>query len=268
MNNFVKIAWKDCLSHQVWRAFESGWPDVNAHFVWGLTSASRKAILHCMATGQDWYYVDVGYLTKPITRYPIPKIHDIHDTYFRIVKGNLHTIRGAVGDGKRISLLESQGIDVNFKGWYTGDTKHILLAPSSQTVTYEVNGISQEEWIKQTTEEIRKYTDREIKVRNKPRPGNEWWDTDIKDDLFEAKCLVTNMSLAAVDAVFNKVPVICHTRNVVSPISSRDLKYVEKPIRPGHKTVNNWLKMVVENQFTLPEIESGYAYKIFKNQLV
>ena len=111
-------------------------------------------------------------------------------------------------------------------------------------------------------------TPREIKVRNKPRPGNEWWDTDIKDDLFEAKCLVTNMSLAAVDAVFNKVPVICHTRNVVSPISSRDLKYVEKPIRPGHKTVNNWLKMVVENQFTLPEIESGYAYKIFKNQLV
>ncbi len=58
MNNFVKIAWKDCLSHQVWRAFESGWPDVNAHFVWGLTSASRKAILHCMATGQDWYYED------------------------------------------------------------------------------------------------------------------------------------------------------------------------------------------------------------------
>ena len=268
MNNFVKIAWKDCLSHQVWRAFESGWPDVNAHFVWGLTSASRKAILHCMATGQDWYYVDVGYLTKPITRYPIPKIHELHETYFRIVKGNLHTIRGAVGDGKRISLLESQGIDVNFKGWYTGDTKHILLAPSSQTVTYEVNGISQEEWIKQTTEEIRKYTDREIKVRNKPRPGNEWWDTDIKDDLFEAQCLVTNMSIASVDAVFNKVPVICHNRNVVSPIASRDLKFVEKPYRPGHKTVNEWLKMVVENQFTLLEIESGQAYKIFKKHLV
>ena len=173
-----------------------------------------------------------------------------------------------IANKRPINRPKNNEADNNFKGWYTGDTKHILLAPSSQTVTYEVNGISQEEWIKQTTEEIRKYTDREIKVRNKPRPGNEWWDTDIKDDLFEAKCVVTNMSLAAVDAVFNKVPVICHTRNVVSPISSRDLKYVEKPIRPGHKTVNNWLKMVVENQFTLPEIESGYAYKIFKNQLV
>ena len=119
-----------------------------------------------------------------------------------------------------------------------------------------------------TTEEIKKHTDREIKVRNKPRPGNEWWDTDIKDDLFEAQCLVTNMSIASVDAVFNKVPVICHNRNVVSPIASRDLKFVEKPYRPGHKTVNEWLKMVVENQFTLLEIESGQAYKIFKKQLV
>ena len=37
--------------------------------------------------------------------------------YFRICKGNLHTIRGAVGDGKRLSKLESEGIDCQFKGW-------------------------------------------------------------------------------------------------------------------------------------------------------
>ena len=29
----------------------------------------------------------------------------------------------------------------------------------------------------------KEYTDREIVVRNKPRPGNQWWNTDIKDDL-------------------------------------------------------------------------------------
>ena len=47
----------------------------------------------------------------------------------------------------------------------------------------QINGISQEEWIKQVSEEVRKHTDRPIKVRNKPRPDNEWWNTDIKDDL-------------------------------------------------------------------------------------
>ena len=37
-------------------------------------------------------------------------------------------------------------------------------------VTYHINGISQDEWIKQVGEEIRKHTDRLIRVRNKPRP--------------------------------------------------------------------------------------------------
>ena len=36
--------------------------------------------------------------------------------------------------------------------------------------------------IKQVGEEVRKYTDRPIKVRNKPRPGNEC-KRDIKEDL-------------------------------------------------------------------------------------
>ena len=40
------------------------------------------------------------------------------------VKGNLHTIRGAVGDGTRLSKLESEGIDCQFKGWQTGQMTH------------------------------------------------------------------------------------------------------------------------------------------------
>ena len=40
-------------------------------------------------------------------------------------------------------------------------------------------------------------------MRNKPRPNNEWWGTDIKDELKDCHCLVNNMSLAAVDAILN-----------------------------------------------------------------
>ena len=32
---------------------------------------------------------------------------------------------------------------------------------------------------------------------------------------------------------------------------------INKPMRPGRKTVEEWLKFVVENQFTLQEIEDG-----------
>jgi hypothetical protein len=62
------------------------------------------------------------------------------------------------------------------------------------------------------------------------------------------------------------VPVICHTDNIVSPIASHDLKFIEKPLRSGRKTINEWLKYVAENQFTLEEISNGTAYKTLKEQ--
>ena len=56
-----------------------------------------------------------------------------------------------------VDKLRSQGIDVDFKGWYTGETKHILLCPSSPTVTYHINGISQQDWINQVSAELKKH---------------------------------------------------------------------------------------------------------------
>ena len=265
-----KMAWDKCLSHQIWPHIEKGWKDEDKpiHFFWGLGGSNTRDIADVKEKNEEWWYVDVGYLTQQITRYPEPKIHDLDKTYFRIVKGGLHTIRGKVGNGKRLKQLDSKGIDVKFKGWYTGETNHILLAPSSQTVTYNVNGISQADWIKQVGEELRKYTDRPIKLRNKPRPGNEWWNTDIKDDLKDCHCLVTNVSLSAIDAVLNKVPVITHNFNICSPVAGRDLSKIEKPLKPGHKTIDEWLKFVAENQFTIPEIADGTAYKTLQEQQV
>ena len=66
-----------------------------------------------------------------------------------------------------MEYFRKKGIDCTFKGWRdSGD--YILLCPSSPTVTYHINGLSQEEWIKQVGEELTKHTDRPIKVRNKP----------------------------------------------------------------------------------------------------
>ena len=99
-----------------------------------------------------------------------------------------------IGNGQRLTKLRNQGIDAEFKGWYTGETKHILLCPSSPTVTYHINGISQEDWIKVVGEDLRKFSDLPIKVRNKPRPNNEWWER-YKRRFKRLSLSVTNMSL-------------------------------------------------------------------------
>ena len=58
------------------------------------------------------------------------------------------------------------------------------------------------------------------------------------------------------------------SKNICSFISSKDIKYIKKPMRAGRKTVNEWLKMIAENQFTIPEIEDGTAYRTLREQNV
>lgn len=258
-----RIPWEHCLSHEIFPAIEDGWQDDDRpiHFFWGLGSKNIPEIRECIEKGEEWWYIDVGYLTEQITRYPTPKIHDYDKTYFRICKGSIHSNKMTATPGHRWSKLQKQGIDCEFRGWTSGEKKYVLVCPSSPTVTHHINGISQEEWIEQVTQGLKQYTDLPVKVRNKPRPGNEWWGTDIKDDLPDAKCLVTNMSLSAVEGILHMVPAITHGMNVASPVSSRDLKFVNKPFRPGRKTVQSWLHCLAENQFTIEEIQNGTAYR-------
>ena len=259
-----EIEWDKCLSKQLWPAIKKGWQDTQmrpVHFFWGLAGKNIPYIKGCIERNEEWWYVDNGYLTQQITRYPEPKIHDYDKTYFRIVKGSLHTQKGKTGSVERLSKLEQQGIDVKFKGW-TDNTDHILLCPSSPTVTQFVNDISQEEWVESVKSELRQHTDRPIKFRNKPRPGNQWWNTNIKDDLKGAHCLITNMSLAAVDAVLNQVPVLTHAHNIAYKMSINNLPNINTPYKPSRKEVEPWLNMLSHNQFTIPEIEDGTACRI------
>ena len=259
-----EIEWDKCLSKQLWPAIKKGWQDTQmrpVHFFWGLAGKNIPYIKGCIERNEEWWYVDNGYLTQQITRYPEPKIHDYDKTYFRIVKGSLHTQKGKTGSVERLSKLEQQGIDVKFKGW-TDNTDHILLCPSSPTVTQFVNDISQEEWVESVKSKLRQHTDRPIKFRNKPRPGNQWWNTNIKDDLKGAHCLITNMSLAAVDAVINQVPVLTHSKNVAFNVSINNLPNINKPFKPSREIIDPWLNMLSHNQFTIPEIEDGTAFRI------
>tara|TARA_B100001113_G_scaffold339494_1_gene322774 strand:+ start:744 stop:1574 length:831 start_codon:yes stop_codon:yes gene_type:complete len=259
----------DCLSHQIWPAVEKGFPKdgKDAHFFWGLAEHNINKITQLEKDGSDWYFIDTGYLTEQITRYPEPKINDYDKTYFRIVKGGVHTLRGSTKGGKeRLKQLDKKGIRCTFEGWNQGEGDHILICPSSETMTHRHNGMSQGRWVASLMNKLTKLTNRDVRVRNKPRPNNEWWGKDIKEDLDGAHCLITNMSLTAIDAVLEGIPIITDTRNVAWPVSSRYIEFINDPLKPTHDKVNNWLKLLANNQFNLKEIEDGTAFNIISNQ--
>ena len=255
------LPWDKCLSHQLMPAIKKGWKDKgkDVHFFWGLAGKNISTIKQCIDWGLEWWYVDNGYITEQITRYPEPIINNYDKTYFRICKGGIHTTSFKEHDNKRLNT--------EFKGWQSGE--HILICPSSPTVTYYINDMTQEDWIKQITDKIKECTDRPVRLRNKPRPSNKWWGTDILDDLKDAHCLVTNMSLTAVDATINGVPCITHNRNVAAGVSSRDISYktLNYPFKPDCDKINRWMRMLSYNQFTIKEIEDGIAFEVLQEQI-
>ena len=256
------LPWDKCLSHQLMPAIEKGWKDTPMkpiHFFWGLAGQNIRQIKECQEQGLEWWYVDNGYITEQITRYPEPIIKDYDKTYFRLCKGGIHTTSFKEHDNKRLNT--------EFKGWQSGE--HILICPSSPTVTYYINDMTQEDWIKQITDKIKECTDRPVRLRNKPRPSNKWWGTDILDDLKDAHCLVTNMSLAAVDAIINGVPCITYSRNVAAGVSNRDISYktLNYPFKPDGDKINRWMRMLSYNQFTIKEIEDGIAFEVLQKQI-
>ena len=260
------LPWDKCLSHKLMPAIQKGWKDEgrDVHFFWGLAGKNTSEIRGCLERGDEWWFVDTGYLSSQITRYPEPMINDYDKTYFRIIKGGIHTNKFSATTPDRRNKLIKQGIDAEFKGW-KDNGEHILLCPSSPMVCYYINNLTQEEWLKQVGEEIRKHTDRPIKMRNKPRPSNEFWGTDIKDDLKNAWCVVTNMSLAAIDGVLNMTPAFTHQKHVASLITGQH-ELVERPYKPEREKVEEWLNMVANHQFTIQEIEDGLAFDILKAQ--
>ena len=260
------LPWDKCLSHKLMPAIQKGWKDDgrDIHFFWGLAGQNIRQIKECEERGDEWWFVDTGYLSSQITRYPEPMINDYDKTYFRIIKGGIHTNKFIATTPDRRNKLIKQGIDAEFKGWKENG-EYILLCPSSPTVCYYINNLTQEEWLKQVSEEIKKHTDRPIKMRNKPRPSNEFWGTDIKDDLKNAWCVVTNMSLAAIDGVLNMTPAFTHQKHVASLITSQH-QLVERPYKPEREKVEEWLNMVANHQFTIQEIEDGLAFDILKAQ--
>ena len=173
----------DCLSHQIWPAVEKGFPKdgKDAHFFWGLAEHNINKITQLEKDGSDWYFIDTGYLTEQITRYPEPKINDYDKTYFRIVKGGVHTLRGSTKGGKeRLKQLDKKGIRCTFDGWNQGEGDHILICPSSETMTHRHNGMSQGRWVASLMNKLTKLTNRDVILINIARPNYEWWGKDIK----------------------------------------------------------------------------------------
>lgn len=211
--------------------------------------AKRQLIKDCWQTGRNFYYMDSGYIGNYVS-----KINPRGDKLFhRIVKNNLQHTDIVERPDDRWRKLEYL-IEKRKPG------RHILLVTPSEKPCKFYN-IDLDTWIETTVQEIKKYTDRPIVVRNKA-PRQTRIVKTIFDDLNNAHALVTFNSIAAVESVLYGVPAFTLAPTAADPVCDKDLSLLETPTVQDEQQINKWAHHLAYGQYHISEFKDGSAYKL------
>jgi hypothetical protein len=183
--------------------------------------------------GRQWIYGDKAYFRRGI--------------YFRCTLNRYMQTQIRYATPKR---WEKLGIKI--KPWRSG--RKILLCPQSDEHFRQFD-LTQIEWIKTVTQQLRKHTDRPIQVWHKV-PGNP--EIHFELALKDVHAVVVFSSVAGVQAMMHGVPCIATHLCAASPLAGSSLDQIEDLPRPDNREQLAW--WLADNQWTLEEMERGMAW--------
>lgn len=219
-------------------------PNATPLAIRGLGGGSRKAIQQCMKTGRTFYTVDTGYFGNTKTKY-------IH----RVTKNAMQYTKGIIDR----DIERARSFGYRFKK-FTKGTK-ILICPPSMKVMELFGQPNPEDWVKDIRMQLKKLTDRPIEIRLKPnrteRVTTKTIQAALQDDVH---CLVTYNSIAAIEALMEGKPAMVLGPNAAQRVAETNLKNIENPKYPNKDEMDAFMAHLAYCQFTVPEMESGYAW--------
>ena len=189
---------------------------------------------------RNWYYGDKAYFGREV--------------YYRITK-NAYMQNSLTGDDnpKRWHKLR-----LPIQDWRNGSD--ILICPQSD-LFFKLQEKTQSEWIKTTTDAIKKHTDRRIRIHHKNAANNP--EMAFKRQLVNTWAVVVHSSMAGVQATVHGVPCFATDPNSASAsFGTTDLTAIEQPVKPDNRL--QMVSILANNQWTLPEINSGLAWECIK----
>ncbi len=259
-NNPNSKAW------EVFNGVEKSWPEqviVNDNSVateplansmfWGFVNNNLQLIKKLEARKQQFWFTDTPYFGRFDNNNLKPDNH-----YWRICKSRIHVpfIKDCKSD-------RFDKFNITIKApTLTGS--HILVCPSSTGIH---NYLDRPNWIQETVEEIKRYTDRPIKVREKPRgrgtSGPSEATVPLSEDLKDAWACVTSCSISAIEAVCMGKPVFCDEKSFAKAMGNLHLADIEEPF---YADPEPWLNSLAYQQFTPKEFTNGTAIEILMDK--
>ena len=216
----------------------------------------KKIIKQCWEDSRDFYYMDTGYFGNEITK-SNPFGYKI---WHRIVKNNLQHGEIIQRPDDRFSKFNKR-----FSPWKRSGRKILIAAPDEKPCKFY--GIDKEQWVNQTIETIKQYTDRPVVVRERApkridRTVNDTLQQALNNDVF---ALVTYNSVAAIESIFQGIPAFTLAPvNAASPVAGQDLSKINEPYYPNEDKLYAWGCHLAYGQFHMKEIISGQAKELIQ----
>lgn len=219
--------------------------------------AAGKIIDYVKAKGQDFYFIETGYFGN----YACEGNTSARKFWHRIVKNSMQHDKIIDVPDDRWSDMCKYDTRLEWKGWKKDGSKILIVAPSEKPCKYY--GINKDQWITDTVMELKKYTDREIVIREKAdrteRTSGKVIYEAFDEDIF---AVVTYNSIAAAEAVAYGIPSFALAPTAATPVCLDDLSKIETPYYPDYEFVRKWLSSLAYGQFNLSEILTGAAWKM------
>lgn len=217
--------------------------------------AKRKVVDICKSQNRDFYYMDTGYLGN---------INSTKKDYHRIVKNNVqHTKVNYDMPSYRFENLLKYHPYIKFNGWKKGGKSILVVVPSDKPCKFY--NIDKQTWIEQTVSLIKKYTDRQIIIREKQprnkRATNNLYKQIVQDDVY---AIVTYNSIAAIEAICFGIPAFTGQDTAANEMCSKDFSKIESPFYPNRQKVEKWQHWLAFCQYSIRELQTGKAMKTLK----
>lgn len=219
----------------------------------------KKKIIHkCWDKQRDFYFIDTGYFGNEVT-YKNPNGWKF---WHRVVKNDLQHNKIISRPSDRFERFNKK-----FTPWKKNGSKILIAVPDEKPCKFY--GIDLDEWLQNTVDRIKEYTDRPIIVRERAkerieRMKHQPLSEALKDDVF---ALVTYNSNAAVESIFAGIPsFVLAPSHAASPVSRTDLSEIENPYYASNDELFEWGCHLAYGMVHTSELRSGEAMEYMVNQ--
>jgi len=211
----------------------------------------HKIMKRCWNDNRLFYYMDTGYFGNERNA----NNPNGWKYWHRIVKNDLQ-------HGEIIPRPDDRfkQFNKNFNPWKKSGRKILVAAPDEKPCKFY--GITKDDWIQQTVDTIKQYTDRPVEVRERApkridRIATDTLQSALDNDVF---ALVTFNSVAAIESIFHGIPAFTLApANAASPVALQDLSLIDSPYYADQDKLYAWACHLSYGQFHISELKDGSA---------